>query len=573
MRLLNAQTLKFEEYSDTKAPPYAILSHTWQAEEVSLQDFYRPDAATTAGYQKIKRFCQLAITSGLTYVWVDTCCIDKTSSAELSEAINSMFRWYEKSAICFAYLADVSAETESLSPLLTNSCWFTRGWTLQELLAPRVVLFIGSNWKVFGNRDSLAYQISAITGIGNRYLTTRAAEAHYRTSDEPYYDDYGGHLERLSHIREATVAEKLSWAATRQTTREEDVAYCLLGLCAVNMPLLYGEGPAAFLRLQEAIIRQKFDPTLLAWNVVINDSRGRRVLRPENPVASSKWRSVGKALFGLESPWSHRNGDEFRSLNFLCPGILAPSPICFSGCDQYVNLQATLDWDLTSRGLSISLPTSKNTNPCMLLPCHKRDDPWSLVAIPLIGFNDEFFDRAAAPVEFIDRQKWQIWLPRRLLLSTYAPMWNRIRQSNLETIRIYVDAKLQCLDLVASREVYRLSDGMGSQETDKTYTVDVEATVIPSSQLRVLLPESMHVRFNHSVRSAGQATGLAPVDWDNWERVEMPKNINEPEPLLVTIRQVTSTQAPEYLLRIIPGEYVEFAQGERGVFREDFLAL
>ena len=570
MRLLNAHTLEIKKFPDNDIPSYAILSHTWQdGEEVSFQDLHRPETVTKVGYQKIKQFCRLAITYDYTWVWVDTCCIDKTSREELSESINSMFKWYERSAVCFAYLADVSAKAEARLPLFANSRWFTRGWTLQELLAPQILYFVGSDWKIFGTRDSLAEHISVITGIGRRYLTSRAAELHYRTSDELFHDRFRGHLERKLNIRETTVAEKLSWAAPRQTTREEDIAYCLLGLCAVNMPLIYGEGAAAFLRLQETIIRHRFDPTILTWNAIDPSSQGKRILRPKNPIRASKWRSVGKALLGLESPWSYRNGDEYRPLNYTYPGILAPSPICFSGCDQYANLQVDLDWDMTSRGLSISLPTSKNRDPCMLLPCYKKDDPWHLVGIFLSGFNEESFDRAIASVEFIDRQNWQIWLKRRLLLSTYAPVWNSIRESYLQSIRIYVDEKLQCLDVAVSSGVYKLPDGMGcewsnrrpnqplfrllirSRMTEKTYTIVVAAAMIPEGQLRILLPESMHVRFHYSVHDTEQATGLGPVDWDNWERIKMSsRNSKGPEPLLVTIQQVASARTPEYLLSV-----------------------
>ncbi|KAI0503020.1 heterokaryon incompatibility protein-domain-containing protein [Xylaria bambusicola] len=402
MRLLNAHTLEFKKVSDNKVPKYAILSHTWldEEDEVSFHEFNQPDAIKKPGYQKIESFCELAIASGYSYVWIDTCCIDKASSAELSEAINSMFRWYERSAVCFAYLPDVSEASEHLLAEFEYSRWFTRGWTLQELLAPKLVLFVGANWKVFGNRDSLAYPISSITRIESRYLTSRAAELHYRASDKPYYDAGEGHFERMDKIHAATVAEKLSWAATRETTRSEDIAYCLLGLCEVNMPLLYGEGSNAFLRLQEAIIRQKFDPTLFAWNVVIENEEGQRTLRPEKPVPSSKWKSAGKVLLGIDNPWRHRNGDEFRLLNFTCPKILAPSPLCFSGCTDYINMQVSLDWDLTSRGFSISLPASMNTNPCMLLPCHRKDDPWHLIGIPLDSYPGGLFDRAAAPIDY-----------------------------------------------------------------------------------------------------------------------------------------------------------------------------
>ncbi|KAK9784096.1 hypothetical protein SCAR479_00655 [Seiridium cardinale] len=567
MRLLNVYTRSFEEYFDNNVPPYAILSHTWENEEVSFQEFHRPETTNKSGFKKIEQFCLRAIDCGLNYGWVDTCCIDKTSSAELSEAINSMFKWYERSAICFAYLADVPGNPEStFGPVFANSRWFERGWTLQELLAPPQLLMLGSNWGYIGNRDSLVEQISTITGIGTRYLTTHEAEIHYRESDKLYFHDHYSNISRLRRVRDATVAEKLSWAAARQTTRKEDIAYCLLGLCAVNMPLLYGEGTAAFIRLQEAIIRQKFDPTLLAWNVVIEGSE-KRILRPQTTSSPSVWWSLGRTLLGLEDPWSHRC-DKYRPLNFFCPGILATSPLCFSGCDQYVNFQASLDWDLTSRGLSIKLPTSQNRHPYMLLPCHRKNDQWNIVAVPLIGFGDGAFDRAAAPVELLDRRKWQMWPWRSLLLSTSAPAWDRIRESYCKTIRIQVASGLQVLDVAAPKHVWWLPDGLGvqwfvdkahkrllrllirSRKTDETYIVDVAVAMIKAGELRALLPESMHLQFQHLVRGAGQATKLSPLESNNMVSEEFLQSEDDHSPLLVTTSQVTSANDAEYLLSV-----------------------
>jgi hypothetical protein len=136
MRLLHCQTLSFREfYDESSFPPYAILSHTWAAgEEVTLQEMLAPGASTKTGYAKIKETCRLALQLGLEFAWVDTCCIDKSSSAELTESINSMFRWYQKAQICFAYLSDLQpSATSGKDELdqLDQCAWFTRGWTLQ----------------------------------------------------------------------------------------------------------------------------------------------------------------------------------------------------------------------------------------------------------------------------------------------------------------------------------------------------------------------------------------------------------------------------------------------------------
>lgn len=133
MRLIHNKTLKFQEFSDeSNTPPYAILSHTWvPGEEVSLQDMSSPYLCPKAGYAKITETCRLSLAQGLEYSWVDTCCIDKTSSAELTEAINSMFRWYEKAQVCYVYLADLHAASMPIAGELKKCHWFSRDWTLQ----------------------------------------------------------------------------------------------------------------------------------------------------------------------------------------------------------------------------------------------------------------------------------------------------------------------------------------------------------------------------------------------------------------------------------------------------------
>jgi len=182
------------------------------------------------------------------YGWVDTFCINKTSSAELSEAINSMFRWYRNADLCIAFLDDVSTTAfgiinalQEASEDFSKSLWFTRGWTLQELLAPSEVKFYNRQWKVIGLRNALASLISPATGIDINVVG-------------------GGSWSNTS------IASRMKWAATRVTTRLEDRAYCLLGIFDINMPLLYGEGEKAFRRLQEAILMQYDDQSIFLWS-------------------------------------------------------------------------------------------------------------------------------------------------------------------------------------------------------------------------------------------------------------------------------------------------------------------
>ncbi|KAI8718517.1 HET domain-containing protein [Fusarium sp. LHS14.1] len=245
MRLLDTSSYKLTEFHGEKIPPYVILSHTWGEGEVLLHDIQNNTAESKHGYSKLIGCCQKAVEDGFQWVWIDTCCIDKSSSTELSEAINSMYQWYRDSTICYAYLEDVGDVLHTPGMSLRHfmeSRWFTRGWTLQELIAPRIVEFYTAYWEEIGTKRSLIAQVEAVTGIPARIL----------------------HGESVSTCN---VAQRMSWASNRQTTRREDRAYSLMGLFQLNMPLLYGEGDKAFVRLQEQILRQEEDYTIFAWTL------------------------------------------------------------------------------------------------------------------------------------------------------------------------------------------------------------------------------------------------------------------------------------------------------------------
>jgi len=312
MRLLNVDTLKLESYHHAeKTPPYAILSHVWEEQEVTFQDIdepflgqefrelqhrfkelekkfddirhlvdstihispnasdqsvgspvesvshesdklpatrYKTSALDRAkrlkGWSKLEGCCQEAARFGLHYVWIDTCCIDKSNSSELSEAINSMFAWYRDAELCFAYLSDRDTVKDAFD-VSNPSKWFSRGWTLQELVAPSRMVFFNKDWEPLGTRSYLDYRIEQITSIPVVVLKNGIA---------------GDHNEDFS------IATKMSWAARRETTRSEDRAYSLMGLFQVNMPTLYGEGgESAFQRLQSAIFAASGDHSILAW--------------------------------------------------------------------------------------------------------------------------------------------------------------------------------------------------------------------------------------------------------------------------------------------------------------------
>jgi hypothetical protein len=253
MRLLNTTSFELCEFVGAiNTPPYAILSHTWGSGEITFQQIQDPSVLTldTQAARKISACCKLAKGHGYTWVWIDTCCIDKSSSAELSEAINSMYKWYADASVCYAYLADVLPPSQ-LGKIDEKAFriarWFGRGWTLQELIAPVYLEFYAADWTEVGTKASLAPIISAVTKIPEAVLQGR----------QP--------------LSACSVAQRMSWAAYRQTSREEDVAYCLFGLFDVNMPMLYGEGKKAFARLQHEIIRQVEDFTILVWTSGIHE--------------------------------------------------------------------------------------------------------------------------------------------------------------------------------------------------------------------------------------------------------------------------------------------------------------
>ncbi|CAK7228113.1 hypothetical protein SEUCBS140593_006806 [Sporothrix eucalyptigena] len=272
MRLLHTRTLQVIHFVETSrnesqlgaelnshstlsVPRYAILSHTWEDSEVTFQDMTSADdpdleeAKKKAGFGKIEKSCELARKAGIEYIWIDTCCIDKTNSTELFEAINSMFMWYRNAWICYVYLSDAGGS----SPVYSNPRqdywhlfkWYRRGWTLQELVASRHIAFYGSGWGPLGTKEEHLLLIAKATGIDAAILAAG--------------DDLEAHLARIS------VARRMHWLAYRETTRPEDMAYCMLGIFGISMPVLYGEGDRAFLRLQEEILKTVDDQSLFAW--------------------------------------------------------------------------------------------------------------------------------------------------------------------------------------------------------------------------------------------------------------------------------------------------------------------
>ncbi|KAI8931476.1 hypothetical protein NX059_011144 [Plenodomus lindquistii] len=322
MRLLNTKTLIVEQFLASNVPQYVILSHTWDEEEVTLSDMELGRANQKKGYSKIVECCKIAAADQYEYCWIDTCCIDKTSSAELSEAINSMYRWYEEAHACYAYLADFPQNTVERNVGDFTKCrWFTRGWTLQELLASVTVVFYNAAWKEIGSRLSLQNHISRITGIGKEFLREKA------------------------NFATCAAATKMSWAAHRQTSRVEDIAYCLMGLFGVTMPLLYGEGNRAFRRLQEEILRLDEDYTILAWG----------------PSAESRFRDESRnVLADTPHDFTTRHIPQIYSFHWPRATQLR-RPIGRLGQMESIHLNSLdhLPPSVTGRGVRVTLPVHK----------------------------------------------------------------------------------------------------------------------------------------------------------------------------------------------------------------------
>ncbi|RYO67541.1 hypothetical protein AA0113_g4585 [Alternaria arborescens] len=366
MRLLNVHTFELETFFDN-IPQYATLSHCWEDEEVVFSDLDDLEQARKKkGFAKVQKICELASEDGFEYAWIDTCCIDKSSSAELSEAINSMFAWYKNCGRCYGFLTDVEFEgafteitvTEQFN-ILSTSKWFTRAWTLQELLAPRDsvwsrasgMYFYSRDWRLLGNKTTLTEVISIITRVPFRYLLGDA-------------------------LGTASISMRMSWAAGRQATRGEDIAYSLLGIFDVSMPLLYGEGKTkAFWRLQEEIMKLSEDETLFAW-------------RKTHPFSDSH-------VFANEP-------NDFIEAGRLMPfeSEFSPPPYTMTHRGLRISLPLFSGRQLDERGLTALQPLCSESQirwdvdvTWGVLRCHILDDYRYIVVIPLQCLSPNVFFR------------------------------------------------------------------------------------------------------------------------------------------------------------------------------------
>ncbi|KAL7945308.1 hypothetical protein V8C42DRAFT_322764 [Trichoderma barbatum] len=489
MRLLDARTLGLVDIADDGVPPYAILSHTWGDEEITIQqlrrlggcsqqtlaspktlDKKRRATVLKKGYIKIAGAAQLAVSRGLDYIWVDTCCIDKTSSAELSEAINSMYLWYEQSAECYAYLSDVGpvagADASVFHDNLRRSRWFTRGWTLQELIAPKLVLFYAKDWSLLGQKHAppeFTKAISDITNIDQEVLN--------------------GRIDPL----QLSVSARMAWASHRNTTRLEDAAYCLMGLFQVNMPLLYGEGRRAFTRLQEEIIQRTDDQSIFAWNSFDDQE--------EDP----------DALFGLlaQSPSQFKHAGSLQ--------VLPPLPV-FASAPSVMTNQG-LRVQLYVRQREFQDQGTMEEDYFAILDCVKRDgDVYQCPALHLRRLSEDQYGRLRPKSQHFMPPPSATYLPMEGYRSVYVrqhPVYYHLPQFRLSPFN--VESGLGSSDGVQ----YRLLDKYPVQNWNSA-TMTLKAQYSRKLQAMGIFRFQSVEKSDEKVDAVVGLRRLNTMEWEGW---------------------------------------------------------
>lgn len=371
MRLLHARTRELKDFCAEDTPDYAILSHTWGDNEVTASDISDGLYSGKEVYwRKINCACKQALEDHLEWLWVDTCCLRRDDAIELDTAIHSMFEWYRDASVCYVYLPDVPSrpeesdvgygedteDPEAPDSSFRRSRWFSRGWTLLELLAPRELRYYSSSWGFLGSSKTLS-------------TLTRQVAAMAQTPET---------LELL--LESSSVSQVMSWASGRQTSTPEDLPYCLSGIFGARIPISYGEGAdQAFLKLQRWLIENRNDQSVLAWGY--NGSE----------------RSDDKDMAALSS-------------------VLARTPADFSGCGSISPCKAWKEKEppfvgFTSEGMRMRLPlvtlttdvsTAPQSTVYAILNCCIDQDPSRLLAIPLridtYCGSDCIYERSGAPI-------------------------------------------------------------------------------------------------------------------------------------------------------------------------------
>lgn len=425
MRLLRTDGYQLVEANDIPIPfpEYAILSHTWISpkDEITYQDFKQRkgdienDIFKQKGWAKLRRYCDRAAKDGWKWAWMDTCCIDKTNPADTQEAINAMFRWYQNAGACYAYLDDVDVDKvidcpefdlddiagrdnvadptsfphQALKAFLIKAKWFTRGWTLQELLAPPYLVFVDTSWRRIGTRESWADEIKEASKIEARHLT------NFSPTD----------------FKSCSIAMRFSWASRRLTTVEEDETYSLLGLFGISLPLIYGEGRwRAFNRLQRELITVYNDDSIFAWKLRQSTNEQSNESHKTGKTSSRKFQFPCKHInrHVLNLSVAHEHGR----------GILAPSIRAYWDAS---NIEALGLYDnsfsMTNKGLEIRTKRWRRKDDPMMCFIRLNCGPGTenrlgsnRLAIPLKHVNDtydrirlsELYDMSA-----INREDWE----------------------------------------------------------------------------------------------------------------------------------------------------------------------
>ncbi|RFU75375.1 het domain [Trichoderma arundinaceum] len=470
MRLINVKTLQLEEFLDYRAPPYAILSHTWgeDCEELSFRDVEDGNIDKPGvGSVKFRGCCRQAEKDGLRYAWIDTCCIDKANLVELSEAINSMFRWYQRAAICYAYLSDVPSDDNprKQDSKFQTSRWFQRGWTLQELLAPKTLRFysvasgahpttgagvsstlhdsqssqdarseqrfgqnhgnrqqptavrfdnyVGYDVDEHGRLTSRVKQYQAPVSSKGTIAANDVATADLSVAQQWHYVGTKGSMSTIiakitgiprqfllgiAELHTASVAQRMSWAAQRHTKRKEDLAYCLLGIFDVTMPMIYGEGgEKAFFRLQEQIMKITRDDSILAWGLGNN-----------GPSANNTSQAVAGRILAMAPE------------NFANSGHIVRR-------EQSLTFTSSIDMSGGSLRAYLPLVTTSTGNLIGLLSCGPEDNASQVVGIPLIKLGTGSSDEYARPRECFSALQWT-------MTSEVRPKSIHIKHGSQETV-------------------------------------------------------------------------------------------------------------------------------------------
>ncbi|TBU54321.1 heterokaryon incompatibility protein-domain-containing protein [Dichomitus squalens] len=386
IRLLNTRTGKFETFTDPQTVDYAILSHVWTKEtsgrlaEQDHQDIIRlqqqssdPNSSILVNERlspKIRQACELAKADGYEWIWIDSCCIDKVSSTELSRSINSMYDWYRYASICYAHLADVDdgdaaatdapdRPSEAQIVRFRQSAWFTRGWTLQELIAPSMVVFLSKNWRRIGTKHTLAAVIEDVTSVDRQVLRGQRP------------------------LSDVCVAQRMAWAWNRRTTMEEDKAYCLVGIFGVQLAPMYGEGHNAFVRLQEEILKHIPDQTIFAWGDTMELRDLRSALRAgelprafprQHLVPQSDSPPLSDSYLFASSPQKFLRASAGLALQSLSPDLGA----------------GNAEYTITPYGIRATFPLMP------VDPDHEDDSRTSEYFLALLGCRDQLKGRSVA---------------------------------------------------------------------------------------------------------------------------------------------------------------------------------